>query len=162
MFLSSYLPLICPLDNKRLTRKADQLSCENGHSFDIARQGYVNLLTVQQKKSKQPGDSKEMIVSRRRFLEAGYYAAISDKLNEIVARLSAGDKPITVLDAGCGEGYYLTHCLQYLENLHADKDIVCVGMDISKPAIVAAAKRSNENTHYRSCEYTFTLANHAF
>ncbi len=146
MYLHPNLALICPLDGKPLARYEDQLSCDNGHSFDIARQGYVNLLPVQQKKSKQPGDSKEMIIARHRFLEAGYYLPVADKLNEIVASLTAGDSGITLLDAGCGEGYYLAHCLQFLKCLSVTRDVVCLGMDISKPAIIAAAKRKDEIT----------------
>ena len=65
--------VICPLCEKPLSREAKNWHCENGHTFDVARQGYVNLLTVQQKHSLNPGDTREMVGARRQFLEAGYY-----------------------------------------------------------------------------------------
>ena len=63
--------LACPLDGKRLQQDDSSLVCENGHSYDIARQGYVNLLPVQLKRSKRPSDSKAMVLARREFLDSG-------------------------------------------------------------------------------------------
>ena len=60
--------LACPIDGNKLEQNDGQLVCENGHTFDIARQGYVNLLPVQHKRSKQPGDSKAMVLARTAFL----------------------------------------------------------------------------------------------
>ena len=74
------MELVCPICGGALTRREREFACENRHSFDIARQGYVNLLTVQQKKSLHPGDTREQVLSRRAFLDAGFYAPIARTL----------------------------------------------------------------------------------
>ena len=79
------LQLCCPLDQLSLRRQDNCLICESGHSFDIARLGYVNLLSAADKRSKDPGDSKAMVVARGEFLAGGHYKAIADKLVELVS-----------------------------------------------------------------------------
>ena len=74
------MELICPICKQSLQRRERAFVCPRNHSFDIARQGYVNLLTVQQKHSLTPGDTREQVLSRRAFLEAGYYAPIVETL----------------------------------------------------------------------------------
>jgi 23S rRNA m(1)G-745 methyltransferase (EC 2.1.1.51) len=69
-----FTALACPLDGAPLQRQGGSLRCPEGHCFDLAAQGYVNLLPVQNKRSLDPGDSKEMVAARRRFLEAGHYS----------------------------------------------------------------------------------------
>ena len=71
------MELICPLCAAPLTRQENRFVCPAGHSFDIARQGYVHLLPVQNKRSLNPGDTREQVLSRRAFLEAGYYGGRS-------------------------------------------------------------------------------------
>jgi 23S rRNA (guanine745-N1)-methyltransferase len=140
--------LACPLDGLPLAMSDKQGVCANGHSFDVARQGYLHLLPVQHKRSKHPGDSAEMVQARTVFLNSGAYAPIADKLNELARTLLAAtpsDAPC-VLDAGCGEGYYLAHLLTSLQAPQLDKNVALIGMDISKPAILAAAKRSKQIT----------------
>ena len=66
------MKLICPICGTQLNQADRSCVCPNRHSFDIARQGYVNLLTVQQKHSLAPGDTREQVLSRRSFLEAFY------------------------------------------------------------------------------------------
>lgn len=129
--------LICPLDGLPLKQQDGQWCCPDGHSFDIARQGYVNLLPVQFKKSRQPGDSKEMIAARSAFLNSGVYQPIAEALLKTVQPLLADQKNSHILDAGCGEGYYLTHLLE-----HWPSTAQWLGLDISKWAIQAATKRS--------------------
>ena len=146
MYLSPQITLICPLDGMPLSQQGNSLCCVNKHSFDIAKQGYVNLLPVQYKKSKQPGDSKAMIDARSRFLNAGYYDRISQKLNDLVSGLLLDKSHINILDAGCGEGFYLDACMRSINNNYPDKGLACLGLDISKPAIVAAAKRNRQIT----------------
>ena len=64
--------LVCPVCQNPLIQNGKNLSCEKNHSFDQAKQGYVNLLPVQFKHSKAPGDNKEMVVARRAFLDKGF------------------------------------------------------------------------------------------
>jgi 23S rRNA (guanine745-N1)-methyltransferase len=138
--------LACPVDGVRLEFHEKQLVCGHGHAFDIARQGYVNLLPVQHKRSKQPGDSKEMVAARVQFLNSGLYEPIAKALAEIAFAGLAGDKAGCLVDAGCGEGYYLDYLLHYLKDKKRAGDLCLVGMDISKAAIVEAAKRSRQIT----------------
>ena len=121
-----------------LTRNDKSWSCEVGHSFDRAREGYVHLLPVQNKRSKNPGDSKEMVAARRRFLSAGHYAPIAQALAQMLASNTQGS--LSCLDAGCGEGYYLRE----LQNMGMDLSIL--GLDISKWAVQAAAKLDKSST----------------
>ena len=92
--------LHCPICGHILNRQERCYRCENNHSFDIARQGYVHLLPVQNKRSLNPGDTRQQVLARRRFLEGGFYTPISDALNQLAQGLEG-----PVLDAGCGEGY---------------------------------------------------------
>jgi len=146
--------LSCPLDSLPLVKGHDgkQFNCAAGHGFDIAKQGHVNLLSVQDKRSKDPGDSKEMVLARQRFLNDGIYKAVSDKLNaiiheDIIARHS--NARYNVLDAGCGEGYYLDrfmHSLGAEDGLRGQESAcAAIGMDISKHAVVSAAKRNKQD-----------------
>lgn len=130
----------CPLCGAPLTREDHAVRCPRGHSFDRARQGYVHLLPPSQMHAKVPGDSKEMVDSRRRFLEAGYYAPFRQALGEL-ARSCAGElgafegQGLVLCDAGCGEGYYTAALLESLP-----QGRVCA-FDISKLAVKAAAGR---------------------
>lgn len=125
--------------------EANGLVCAAGHAFDRAKTGYVNLLPVQKKRSKDPGDSKEMVAARKAFLELGHYQPIVDN---IVASLQGRlqqqglttTPSLSIFDAGCGEGYYLNNLYQGL--LTSVNKLDCVGLDISKSAIVAASKRN--------------------
>lgn len=129
--------LRCPLCPEPLLQSERQWRCVSGHCFDIARQGYTHLLPVQFKRSAQPGDSQEMVSARQRFLEAGYYQPIKDRLIERVEDYSQSLKePAAIVDAGCGEGYYSAHLARALPNA----DIAAI--DISKFALRSAARRS--------------------
>ena len=134
--------LVCPIDGNRLVVDEKQLRCENGHTFDIARQGYVHLLPVQAKRSKNPGDSKEMIVARTDFLNSGVYQPIANRLTELVVEHYEADSDFCLLDAGCGEGYYLDYVYNRLNTSDNSRAYSFIGLDISKPAIVASAKRN--------------------
>jgi 23S rRNA (guanine745-N1)-methyltransferase len=125
--------LRCPIDHSTFDLSGGSLRCEQGHSFDIAKQGYVNLLSAADKRSKDPGDSREMIRARREFLESGHYGPVAAHLVERLAPLLRDDS--LLVDAGCGEGYYL----QQLQEMFASPDIL--GFDISKWAMQAAARR---------------------
>jgi 23S rRNA (guanine745-N1)-methyltransferase len=138
MTIIPFPALACPLDGAPLQRQGGAWRCPAGHSFDIASQGYVNLLPVQQKRSRDPGDSKAMVAARQRFLEAGHYQPIAAAL----ARAVLGDLPpaatLNCLDAGCGEGYYLR---QLAAAGGAGQTLALLGLDISKWALLAAARQ---------------------
>lgn len=109
--------------------------CANGHVFDVARSGYVNLLQPQDRRSNAPGDTPQAVAARRRFLERGFAAPLVDAIVEALP-LRSGD---TLLDAGCGEG----HHLGAFRGAYA---IEGHGVDISVPAIELAAKRHRDCT----------------
>ncbi|WP_191602853.1 putative RNA methyltransferase [Marinomonas algicola] len=137
--------LLCPLDKQPLTLESRSLKCASGHGFDLAKSGYVNLLPVQNKRSKDPGDSKEMVASRKSFLELGHYQPIADCIVSYVLDRFSPAKSLRLFDAGCGEGYYLN----YLESACIEKnyDTDLIGLDISKWAIMAASK-SNKSIQW--------------
>ena len=82
----------CPACGSALEREDRALRCANGHSYDIARQGYVHLLPVKQMHAKIPGDTKQMVDARRVFLSGGYYDAFRDKLAEADGQISARER----------------------------------------------------------------------
>jgi len=134
--------LQCPVCRNPLLNSADGYQCSNNHTFDAAREGYVNLLLVHKKHSKEPGDNKEMIQSRRRFLDLGLYDRISDGINEAVAGNlpETGDgRAFNILDAGCGEGFYLKRLKDFLAQRSGTREYY--GVDISKFAVRQATKR---------------------
>lgn len=132
--------LACPLDGCPLVPSEKTWRCENGHSFDVARQGYVHLLPVQKKKSLDPGDSKEMVAARQRFLNAGFYTKIADAVSDLVLESLPEEGMGSVLDAGSGEGYYLRH----LSSMAGDRSLAMIGVDISKWAVLSAAKQDKQ------------------
>jgi 23S rRNA (guanine745-N1)-methyltransferase len=134
--------LKCPSCSQALTFNADSqpktYSCTNKHSFDMAREGYLNLLLAQHKRSRKPGDSDAMIRSRQRFLDAGYYRPLSDAIVSQVANSAAGFNQ-TLIDLGCGEGHYMQELRDGSDK--ASADLKLLGIDISKFAVRLAAKR---------------------
>jgi len=136
--------LACPIDGLQLEPHEKQLVCENGHVFDIARQGYVNLLPVQHKRTKHPGDSKEMVLARAQFLNSGIYEPIAKKLTELVSSQVIEDTETCFMDAGCGEGYYFDGLFDFLRDKRGDNILSFIGLDISKDAIVQASKRNKQ------------------
>lgn len=145
------MPYICPICQQGLSlRQTKTWVCCNNHQFDKAKEGYVNLLPVQKKKSKDPGDNKEMMLARREFLNKGYYQALSDKVNSLA--LKHQPQAAMVLDIGCGEGYYSHRLVDALQT-HNQRNMIhnaseystracqLYGLDISKTAIKYAAKR---------------------
>ena len=123
--------LLCPICGEKLNMEGKRYACPDHHSFDIARQGYVHLLPVQQKHSLNPGDTREQVLSRREFLEAGHYAPIADALIQAAKELGISGQ---ILDVGCGEGYYSA---QLADALNAP----LTGLDISKEAVRCAAAK---------------------
>jgi 23S rRNA (guanine745-N1)-methyltransferase len=128
----------CPLCQQALLLNEKSYRCENNHSFDQAKQGYVNLLPVQFKHSKEPGDNKAMVQARRAFLDKGYYQPLLDNMLALYQKY--GDKDAAIFDAGCGEGFY-TH-------QHKTEHNSVYGVDIAKETIKIAAKR------YQDCFFS--------
>jgi 23S rRNA (guanine745-N1)-methyltransferase len=125
---------LCPVRDCHapLERGERRWACARGHSFDVARSGYCNLLQPRDRRSRHPGDPKEAVAARHRFLEAGHDAAF---LRELIATIEVLPlpEPPAVLDVGCGEGFHLAAVAQ---SLRAEAH----GIDISVPAIDLAAR----------------------
>lgn len=139
-----FLALNCPLDGTPLRRSDASWRCSVGHCFDVAAQGYTNLLPVQNKRSRDPGDSKEMVAARRRFLESGAYQPIAAAVSQaVLADLPPGS--LACLDAGCGEGYYLRQLADAAERSSEQQTLALLGLDISKWAVISAAKRDKRS-----------------
>lgn len=138
--------LACPLDGKPLNLAGSTWRCSAGHSFDVAKQGYVNLLPVQQKRSADPGDSKLMVAARQRFLEAGYYQPIAQAVSKHLishAEAQPASSLFSCLDAGCGEGYYLRELSRAVSN---SRPLSLLGLDISKWAVLSAARQDDKKS----------------
>jgi 23S rRNA (guanine745-N1)-methyltransferase len=119
-----------------LAREGRRLLCSRGHSFDVARSGYINLLQPQERRSKHPGDTAAAVAGRRRLHDLG----VTGPLLEAIADLAAPRPGDVVLDAGCGGGFYLG-------SLARGTGFDAHGVDISIPAVDAAARR------YPGCEW---------
>ncbi|MDN3609569.1 23S rRNA (guanine(745)-N(1))-methyltransferase [Vibrio ostreicida] len=128
----------CPLCDLSLSLNERTYRCDNAHTFDLAKEGYVNLMPVQHKRSIDPGDNKEMMQARRRFLEKDYYHPLKYKVAE-VCKAYLKNTSHQLLDIGCGEGYYTNEVATHLAQQHPDSSTY--GLDISKIAIRYAAKR---------------------
>ncbi len=131
--------------------------CMQGHSFDVAKQGYVNLLPVQKKRSKDPGDSKAMVEARAQFLAGGYYQPFAHALAHWASTVEIG----TVLDAGCGEGYYLREFVAAAGKSNSSAQLEVAGLDISKWAVLAAAKHAKQCASFRSVPATWLVASNS-
>ncbi len=134
----------CPLCQQTLVFTDKSYRCANNHSFDQAKEGYVNLLPVQHKHSKAPGDNKTMVSARRAFLDRGFYQPLVDTITQLHQKFSCTEA--VILDAGCGEGFY-TH--QHKNELNQ-----VYGVDIAKTAVKIAAKR------YKSCSFSVGTLSH--
>jgi len=118
----------CPVCQENLTLVESSLKCTNHHSFDLAKFGYVNLAP----QIKQSANyDKENFQNRQQILEAGFYQAILDAISDLIARSKIAK---TILDIGCGEGYYS----RKLQEVHPDKTFYA--FDISKDSVQIAAK----------------------
>lgn len=131
----------CPVCCGSLNNNGKSLSCDKGHSYDIAREGYVNLLLANQKASKEPGDSPEMLRARRNFLNSGYYRRLAEHVAErIIKHIDETGEDVNILDAGCGEGYYSDH-ISRIPSV-SSRAAIC-GIDISREGVKLSAKRKN-------------------
>jgi 23S rRNA (guanine745-N1)-methyltransferase len=135
--------LICPVRDCHLALVCEErrLLCPRGHSFDVARSGYINLLQPQERRSKQPGDTVAAVAGRRRLHDRGATEPLLRAIAQIIVT-SPGD---VVLDAGCGDGFYLGALVR-------ESGFDGHGVDISISAIDAAARR------YPGCEWVVANA----
>jgi len=135
--------LLCPVRDchMALGRVERRLLCPRGHSFDVARSGYINLLQPQERRSKQPGDTVAAVAARRRLHDRG----VTEPLLHGIGETMGARRSDIVLDAGCGDGFYLG-------SLASQSGFEAHGVDISTAAVDAAARR------YRGCEWIVTNA----
>ncbi len=131
--------LICPICKTKITREASRYICASGHSHDISKYGHVNLLMSQ--KGGNHGDSREMLLSRKSFLDSGAYSPLREELASTVKRLTDKLSSISLLDSGCGECYYTSRIKDRLND--AGRNVHIIGIDISKEALRLAAQRFN-------------------
>lgn len=117
--------LLCPVCGEKLDTNGKTCLCKNSHSFDRAKEGYLNLLLSHQHKSKNPGDSPESCKARHAFLSTGYYEEFANKISSLISGK-------TVLDACCGEGYYTSKMTKENREVY--------GFDIAKDMIRFASK----------------------
>lgn len=122
--------ITCPKCSQKLVKENNSYICVNHHCYDIARQGYVNLLLGKQASS---GDNPAMVEARSRFLRKDYYVKLKNRLVEFC------DESHSLVDLACGEGYYTKAMAEKVEN--------SVGIDMSKAALKHAA-RLDKNTKY--------------
>ena len=143
--MDTALPFLrCPVCAASLARAGGAIRCPQGHAFDVAREGYVNLLRVP-----QLGDSREMLQARRRFLAAGGYAPLAAAIHESARNLLAdAAAPAAsaglIVDAGCGEGYYLGSLRAALAGRPEAAPAGYLGIDIAKDAVRMAARAHPE------------------
>ena len=121
----------CPVCQLPLQLSDSVWRCDNRHHYDVAREGYVNLLPVNRKRSREPGDSADMLMARRRFLEAGHYSPLVDAIVALLPYVAGRQ----LLDVGCGEGYYS----RQLQSAGWPAEALA-GLDIAKPGVRMAAK----------------------
>lgn len=132
--------LVCPLCGTALTRADKSLRCTAGHTFDIAKSGYVNLLPPGKEKNARTGDEREMVKAREDFLSLGHYGRITDSLAAAAAQY-APRTSYTVCDMGCGEGYHTCRFTKRLAEM-IGADVLAVGFDASKYAAERGSKRA--------------------
>lgn len=125
-------PLICPACETALAWNEKECRCANGHSFDLAKEGYANLLLSHQRRSSHPGDDDKMIQARRRFFDSGAFARLTSLIlhSSFITHRSS----LSLLDCGCGEGHFLGALSETCNGQF-------FGVDVSKEAVRCAAKR---------------------
>ncbi|MBN8430903.1 23S rRNA (guanine(745)-N(1))-methyltransferase [Microbulbifer salipaludis] len=144
----------CPHCKQPLDLQAQSWRCATGHSFDRAKEGYVNLLPVQQKRSREPGDSAEMLNARRRFLEVGHYEPLADAIGAQLRSHCAA--PAQLLDLGCGEGWYARRLSE-----RGWPDAQIAGVDIAKAGVRLAAKKQPRAHFAVASNYHLPVADHS-
>lgn len=122
------MKILCPVCKNELTKIGYSYKCIHNHSFDIAKQGYINL---NMHNSQSTGDNVEMINARKNFLSKGYYSFLLDEVNKFIS------KEDSLIDLACGEGYYTSKFIAQ------DK----IGIDLSKQGLKIASKNDASTTY---------------
>lgn len=135
----SFSSLKCPVCEASLTINGRTLRCDDGHTFDQAKQGYFNLLLNQDKASKSPGDTAEMVLARSTFLESGHYAPLVNACSTLVCQYVSDNTRLDYTDIASGEAYYTQQFDQALTTKGLTPNTTAI--DISTPAIKKAARR---------------------
>ncbi len=151
------MPIItCPNCKSLLQKSEKEMRCQNAHTFDIAKEGYINLLLSNQKKSINPGDNKLMINAREEFLSKGHFNFLLDQMELTVnaTNLFKKDKNPRLLDLGCGTGFYT-------RNLFKNGNLNKIGIDISKTGIAKAAKKDNNSIYLVGSVIDLTIADNS-
>lgn len=146
----------CPLCGAALSFDEHSYHCPEGHCFDRGAAGYTHLLPANKKHSKNPGDDKKMVAARSAFLDKGYYAPLRSALCELALSAVESIPSPTLLDSGCGEGYYTAGLFAALKE--AGKTPRAAGVDLSKFALRRAAKRLHEGEFAVASVYHLPLA----
>ena len=150
--------IICPNCKSVLHQLEKTLKCENGHSFDFGKGGYINLLLANQKKSNNPGDNKMMLNARETFLNKGHYNFLVEGIESAIDSLedstTAKDENIHLVDLGCGTGYYT-------RNIFAAKHFKKIGIDISKIGITKAAPKDKTSTYLVGSAFNLPIADNS-
>lgn len=136
---------ICPICGGELCLCERTEVCPEGHRFDLASSGYVNLLRPGKMRNRSSGDDKGMVLSRTRFLSSGYYENNRETLVSIVSRNLTGAG--VIVDAGCGEGYYTNELAVRIPEAYV------IGIDASKHACDAASKGAKRLGVSDRCTY---------
>jgi 23S rRNA (guanine745-N1)-methyltransferase len=136
--------IICPNCKSLLHQIEKTVRCENGHSFDFSKEGYLNLILANQKKKNNSGDNKIMLNARDAFLSTGHYDFLIDNIESAFHSFdlfsTTKDGMIQLLDLGCGTGYYT-------RNIFKQKNLKKIGIDISKIGIAKASIKDKDSTY---------------
>ncbi|MBQ7296120.1 MAG: methyltransferase domain-containing protein [Clostridia bacterium] len=131
--------IICPVCGELLTATNRTYKCKNNHCFDMAKEGYVNLLTGKHKPGSEMGDNRDMALNRREFLCEGYFDALVHGIIELIKE-QALPRPV-IADICCGEGYYG-------DRIKNEIECDVFGFDLSKEMVRLASKRKNGITYF--------------
>ncbi|TVZ39583.1 23S rRNA (guanine745-N1)-methyltransferase [Alteromonadaceae bacterium 2753L.S.0a.02] len=140
---------LCPKCHQPLDLSLATPACCEGHCYDRAKQGYLNLLLANKKHSRNPGDNEAMVTARQNFLREEFYAPLVETLEAEIVAATGNVEALRLVDVGCGEGYYLENMLR---RLSCSEKSEAFGIDISKAAIrraaVSAKRKELSNLHY--------------
>lgn len=146
-------PWRCPKCHEALMKAKNEWKCSEGHCFDIAKEGYVNLILANQKQSAESGDGKEMILARDRVMNKGVYQELLKVIFESIENLKTKN---TILEIGCGSGFYINEIAKHFEKSR------CYGTDISKEAIKFSAKKYRKSTFAVANSYLLPIGDRTF